>query len=400
MVKLNCVVLSAIFCAIALYGKFITVRNTGCKAVVSVKNISMVQGSLASSPARLSSGNVYSATMSVQKVSGVVGTFTVNSSAKGFLPLLIPSKIIEFYSGAYFEQGENLCLKGAWNEQRQCFQVSSLENCLGYTGRIYKIRAVCRRAFKRLLSSWGNAGGLIISLLSGSREYLMPDVEKSFRNAGLSHILALSGMHLSFMASFTGLLYSKIFGKKYEPLAKFSGILLFVWFAGFSPSLFRAFLFSMIIMILTFFKCRIEKDCFVSVLAVAFLLHIVIRPQDVFTVAFMLSYTALLGILVCGNFIMQYIAFIFPPYIANSVSSSASAFIATSPVCICEFGSVNPIGIIATVIVSPLISLFFVLAVVGIVFSLIIPFLSPIFSVILNVLYCLIMFFVRFFARG
>lgn len=404
MLKVNTVLLSAVICAIALYGKFIPVKDFGCKALVPIENFYMVKGKLYSSPEKISSGNMYSATMLLQDVAGTLGKYTVNSSADGFLKLVIPSQFIESYSDAYFEQGENLCLKGSWNKKWQSFFVSSVETSLGYDsdikGKLNNFRALCRISFKRLLSSWGDAGSLIISLLSGSHSSLSVDVTNSFRSAGVSHILALSGMHLSFMATLSGFFCAKTFGKKYEALARLAGVLFFVWFAGFSPSLFRAFLFSIIIMILMFFKCRVDKDCFISVLSLVFLLHIVFRPQDIFTLAFMLSYTALLGILVGSNFFMHYVALVFPSRINGSVSSSVSAFIATLPVCIYTFGSVNPLGIVATVIVSPLISVFMFLAVAGIFFSLILSFLSPVFSCILNVLYCLILFFVRFFARG
>ncbi|MCR5764323.1 MAG: ComEC/Rec2 family competence protein [Treponema sp.] len=342
--------------------------------------------------------------MSLQKVSGYVGHHFVNSSASGFLPIIIPAYIAEHSRGTYFEHGERLCLYGFWDNNTLNFHVSSLKMNYGYkqnvAGIVNNFRAFCRISFKRLLSSWGVAGGLIVSLLSGSRDCLSPDVCNSFRNAGLSHILALSGMHLSFISGLTGMLCYRIFGKKYELLARFSGIIIFVWFAGFSPSLFRAFLFSLLLMILVIFKCRVDEDCFISVLSSVFLLHIMIRPYDLFTIAFMLSYAALAGILILGNVFLRYACRVLPSYIAGSVSSSVSAFIATSPISLGFFGYVNPIGILASVIVSPLISLFLAVSFFCILFSIMLSFLSPVFSSILNELYYIILFFVNFFARG
>ncbi|MBR1911470.1 MAG: ComEC/Rec2 family competence protein [Treponema sp.] len=404
MIKGNTVVVAALVCAFFLYGKLVCVHNTGFMSLVPAKTLCMVKGKLVSSPEKMSSKAVYSAILCAEQATGTMGNYAVHSSAKGFLQVTIPSSLIDFYSGVCFEQGETLCLKGNWSEQRNCFQVSSLESCQGYAsnlvGTLYHVRARCRISFKRLVSAWNDAGGLIISLLSGSRVYLNDDVAEAFRNAGLSHILALSGMHLSFMAALSGGFFAKLFGKKYEAVARLFGILFFVWFAGLSPSLFRAFLFSMVIAVLQFFKCRVEEDCFLPVLAFVFMMHIVLRPQDVFTLAFMLSYSALLGILVCSTAFMRYGTFLFPSSIAHSVSSSVAAFVFTAPISFSVFGAVHPFGIFATVIVSPLVSVFLCIAVAGILFSLMIPFLSPAFSCILNALYCLILFFVRFFARG
>ena len=44
---------------------------------------------------------------------------------------------------------------------------------------------------------WGSAGGLLLALLSASKEYTSSAFSDAFRLAGLSHILALSGMHVS-----------------------------------------------------------------------------------------------------------------------------------------------------------------------------------------------------------
>lgn len=403
MVRFNSAVISALICSFVLYLGFVPVRNTGCKSLVSFKDISFAKGSLDSSPVKHSYDEFYSGVISVCSVSGSVSCNNITSSSKGRLSVLIPAVLVEYSENSFFEQGELLCCKGFWNDKKQCFQITSAES-VGFSGifggRLNRLRAVCRVSFKRQLKSWGNAGGLIISLLTGSRDYISVDTGNAFRNAGLSHILALSGLHLSFMAGLTGFVCTKLFGKKYILLARLLGIFAFVWFAGFSPSLYRAFLFSLIVIGLSFFKCRVENDCLINILAVVFLIHIVVRPYDMFNVAFMLSYTALAGILFASNFFLKYSIRFLPPAIAGSISASTSAQIATAPVCLHVFGTFSPIGIIATVFVSPLISVFLSISVLGIILSCLLPFLSPAFSCILNIIYSVIIFFVRFFARG
>ena len=70
-----------------------------------------------------------------------------------------------------------------------------------------RFRALCRLYFKRMMFAWGSAGGLLLALLCGARDFTESETADAFRMAGLSHILALSGMHLSLfygLAAFAG----------------------------------------------------------------------------------------------------------------------------------------------------------------------------------------------------
>jgi len=74
-------------------------------------------------------------------------------------------------------------------------------------------------------------------------------VSDAFRNAGLSHILALSGMHLSLVSGIAFFAGMRLFGKTKSYIFQFCAVSLFVWFAGFSPSLLRAFLCSVLLLL-------------------------------------------------------------------------------------------------------------------------------------------------------
>ena len=131
------------------------------------------------------------------------------SSASGTVKVFIPSEMAEVYlpgklysvaNGAFFEAGGLYSLKGHFSNDGQSFYV---ERCLSsgfphtFYGRLDYFRALCRLQFKRLMYSWGSAGGLLLALLCGAKEYTSSEISLGFKRAGLSHILALSGMHLS-----------------------------------------------------------------------------------------------------------------------------------------------------------------------------------------------------------
>ena len=419
------IILSACICVFFIYSGIVPCKkgNTyySLNPLESVTNLS---GIITSSPSMSGNGKSYAATLKVKKVMGAVPevrketlNHNTNSginksvfSASGTINVQLPSLYVETHSPGklysisktdmFIEKGSIISCIGTWSTQKNSFIVTSV-NTAEYSetvwGRIEYFRALCRLFFKRLMFSWGSAGALILSLLSGSRDYLSSSIRDAFRNAGLSHILALSGMHLSFFSGIAGSTSKKIVGKKYTLIPQVVGVLLFVWFAGLSPSLFRALLCSITMLIASTIAYR--KINILAVLSAAFLVHSVLFPQDIFNAAFMLSYGALAGILTVSEVIKTPFSMIFTPTISSSLSSSIGAQVATSPISISLFGELTPIGIISSTIVSPLITFFLTVSLIAIVLSLCIPFLSPLFGSILNKLYIVIVYFVELFAK-
>ncbi len=397
------------------------------KTLFPENQITSFVGKISSNPVPVSSKKYY--TISLDCLSCFSGDRA--SSAKGNVKVLIPSEEVEaLYPGHLFSLMQNESIiyeKGTFLE---CYvfyiddglyvsksvrpvkneSVETESGCgsgicggskLGRssfcTGGLNYVRAGSRLNFKRLMYSWKRAGSLVLSLLSGSREYLEDGVSDSFRLAGLSHILALSGMHLAFFAGLAGGTGLKILGKRFSFWAKLSGILFFVWFAGLSPSLYRALLCSLISLFLPAFYVKNPDQA--VVLSVAFLIHAVTFPEDLFSPAFLLSYGALAGILFISPFFNKYFVRILPQKTASSFAASLGAQAFTMPVSVFIFGSASPVGIISSVIVSPLISCFFSLSVLSIIFSFVFPSLSFVPGYILNMLYSAIMSVTETFAK-
>jgi len=242
---------------------------------------------------------------------------------------------------------------------------------------------------------WKGAGALLLALLSGSREYTEDGLADAFRKAGLSHILALSGMHLSLFGGIAFFLGNKIARRNLADLLQLLAVLFFVWFAGVSPSLFRSLLSSLIMFINS--SLRLKRFKGLTVLSASFLIHIMIYPSDMMSVTFMLSYGALTGIMTIGQLIKMLLTRRVFPKLSDGLSQSAGAQLFTAPVSIRYFGAVMPIGIISTLFMSPLILLFLYTGLFAIIICLLLPFLEPFFNVIMNIIYKAIQFTVNFF---
>lgn len=404
---------AAALCLVILYFSPVSPRLTqsllSSRTIYALfsENIKTLEGVICSNPvASKKYGGTYQSEIRVSSLTTKDGA---RSSASGYGKIYIPKAFVEaYFPGKLYtkSRGENALLADTGAvvrlEVQTCkdgsFLVSSCR-FLGWEGNalFFRFRSLCRLQFRRLMYEWKEAGGLLLALLSGERGYTEECVAEGFRKAGLAHILALSGMHLSLCSSLALTLGKKTVGERLGRFLQLFAVLFFVWFAGISPSLFRALLCSLIITISTL--TRKKSPDLLTVLAASFLIHVMMYPTHIQSVAFKLSYVSLFGILALGkiwNFL--YNRFLFPRA-ASSFSTSTSAQLITAPVNIRLFGSLSPVGVVASVLVSPLVTVFLYLGLGGIILCLGIPFLSPFIRDIMLLVYKVIKGGVLFFAR-
>ena len=392
--------ITALICAMSISIFSLESRDAHFFSLYPCDKICQIKGTVKSNPVISSSRNFYRCALEVEDCRTVSGY----STASGKINILISKEIVESHypKKLYFDSGVPCIESGAildcevvlLDEKERLFKADSIE-FLDWNNKISFFRAICRINFKRLLAMWNSAGGFLLALLSASKEYTEDIVSESFRLAGLSHILALSGMHVSIFSSTSQKLF-KFTGKRITNLLSVLSVALFVWFAGFSPSLTRALLGCLISFILDFFCIKLKK---IDTLCIAFLIQIMIFPSDFSSISFMLSYLALLGITLVSNPISRILSRFFGSYLGNSLSSSISAISFTGFLSARVFGFISPIGVISTIIMSPLVTLFLIMGLFCILLALIFPFLSMPLGTILQILYYVIKQISIFFAK-
>ena len=317
----NPVFLAALVCAFLFYFDIVSIKDRECfYCLFPSEKIVLLKGSLASSPVKSSSEKKYYA--ADFKVSEAVLDNSSKTACSGTVKILIPLELVEkYYPGKIytsfnvsknekkypllFETGNNFLLNVDFSEGNFSFFVVKSAVSFGFSqsfsGFLQKIRSLCRLQFKRLMYGWNEAGGLLLALLSGSREYTESLTGEAFKNAGLSHILALSGMHLNLFGGIAFFFGKRLTKRSTADFFQLAAIIFFVWFAGLSPSLFRAMLSSLIVFFNSALRMRRFKG--ITVLSASFLLQLMIFPVHLKSPAFMLSYGALAGIMSIGQVI-------------------------------------------------------------------------------------------------
>lgn len=365
------------------------------RALVPYSRVSRIDATLVADPAPTGSGLEYVACR-VRSVSRQDGAgFSADGACVVFLPSeLVRSSLPGGIAGAagkpvVFSSGLRASFAGSFSPpvpgEAMAFRATGIVRGSGdWTNRVDEFRAGLRVSLMRRLYDWGEPGGFLLALLSGNREYLDPSLAADFKNTGLSHILALSGMHLSLLSLVAVRFGKRIGGKRVSIRLSIVAILFFVWFAGFSPSLSRALLMALLLMALT--RLGLAPDV-LQILALTAYIQLLWNPADAQSVAYMLSYGALAGILTFGEAMVDAIPARWRTPVGESLCASVGAQLLTSPITAVIFGVLAPIGIVASCAASPLSSVFMVAGMGLVAVSAVVPPLSPLCGAALTALY-------------
>ena len=131
----------------------------------------------------------------------------------------------------------------------------------------------------------------------------------------------------------------------------------------------------------------------------SFLIQISIFPNHIFNYGFILSYSALVGLDLGQKIFLPLFCRLFPKRISSDLSSSLGAQLITGPICLLGFGTCSPVGVISSVIVSPIATIFLSLGIFALILSLFIPFLLQPFGCIMSLIYVILDWIVNFFAK-
>jgi len=216
-------------------------------------------------------------------------------------------------------------------------------------------------------------GGLALALLLGIRDSLDSGLTDLYRAAGISYILALSGMHLAVIIALISFLLKKPLGLRPAAIVGAAVIVAYCFVVGPLPSLYRSALMYLLGALAVI--GMLKRDS-LSILSMAFLIQIAASPQAGISLSFILSYLAMLGILVLGKSLNDSLRGVIPPFLLGPLALSIGAFIGTAAVVSHVFGDVRPAGILAGIVIAPLTTAFMVGSILWLCVDALIPALS------------------------
>ena len=253
----------------------------------------------------------------------------------------------------------------------------NLENLTQQSGRASFVDALKNKTKSILLDNMTEENaGFSYAVLFGDKSLLTETYTEIFRNGGLAHILAVSGMHIAFLVGAILFVLKLCKVKKKVQFFVILGI-LFVYnlLCGFAPSVFRASVMSLCLMLGMLLG---ERNDNVSNISFAGVIILIFQPLYLFDVGFLLSFGAVFGIFIFAKtFEKLFVKIKLPKFLASSVSVIIAATLGTLPWVCKYFKILAPISLISNLIVVPLFSVMYVLLLFAVAINLIIslPFL-------------------------
>lgn len=226
-------------------------------------------------------------------------------------------------------------------------------------------------------------------ILLGNTEGLEEKIKEDFRNSNISHILAISGMHVTYIIIGIKYFLDKLNLNKIKQNYILIGFLvLFLIVTGFSVSCIRACIMSAI-SIISFNLER--KNNFYRSLMFTFILVIFVNPFNIFNIGMWLSFLSTLSIVLFNKFFIRLFQIKFKrkkiSIIYKNIILSISAQILIIPIIIYTFNTISLTFFISNVLVSLIIAPVLMLGYLSIIVSFI---FMPIAKILVYIESCLI----------
>ena len=197
--------------------------------------------------------------------------------------------------------------------------------------------------------------GLFVGILIGDKENITEEIEEDFKNSSLSHMLAVSGTHVSYIILGLSFLLSN-FGKRYTNIFSILFLIFFMYLTNFTASVVRACIMGIILL-----GSKIlyrKSDIYVS-MALSILIILIENPFKILDVGLILSYAGTLGIVVLyriwSNEVKTKNKII--KYIINTLLITCSAQIFVFPIIAVYFNNVSITFFISNLLATPVLAI-------------------------------------------
>lgn len=228
----------------------------------------------------------------------------------------------------------------------------------------------------------GDTMGFAKALLLGDTKDLSFKDDVAFRNSGIRHIVAVSGLHISILLSAVYVFTHK--RRFLTPLIGIPVLLLFAAVVGFTPSVNRACLMQGLMLLSILLNQEYDPP---TSLAFAVLTILILDPMSIASVSFQLSVSSILGIFLFEGVIHKYLSeqkllrnakgnsrrAKLIRWFTGTVSVSVSALVFTIPVSAFYFRSFSLISVLSNLLTLWIVTYVFCGIAVALVAGLIFP---------------------------
>ena len=282
--------------------------------------------------------------------------------------------LVNYYSDINVSYGDYIYVYGVFKKPKENgnfnlfnYKRYLLSNKINYVVTASKITIIKKNdnVFYKLknnllkrIESANRSKGYILAFLYADKSLIEKDIYTKYQKIGVSHLFAVSGMHVSLISIVLLKLLNKIKERKrYIIVSIFLSIYLFL--TNFTISMVRATFQFILFFINKSFKLNIDNSNLVILL---FSILVIINPYNIYNIGFLFSFIISFTLIRCSKLIKG-------KFIIKSLKISLISFFSSMPVLINNFFEVNFLGIILNIIYIPFVSyILFPLSLVTVLF--------------------------------
>lgn len=225
---------------------------------------------------------------------------------------------------------------------------------------------------------------LLLGILIGERDNIQEDIIESFRTANLSHILAVSGAHTSYIIlGITYLISKSKTPKRIGYIITIIILLIFIMITGASYSVVRACIMAIVVIGA---KICYRKENFFTSICISLIIILIQNPFAINDIGLKLSFMGTAGIVIFNKSITNFfIKLKIKQKIAEALSVTFSAQLMIMPITILNFNTISLTFFISNILASPLLGIIIIFGFISIFISSILNPISKILFLILHI---------------
>lgn len=207
---------------------------------------------------------------------------------------------------------------------------------------------------------------LLLGLILGYKTDIVEETQENFRNASMSHILAVSGMHVAYVILGINLIFKNLIGKKNTNILSIFILIFYMFITNFSPSITRAGIMGIIVLLS---KLIYRKNDIYTSISISLLLILIYNPFLIQNLGLQLSYGGVVGIVLFNKSILKFLKNInlknkvykykirpkiqkYLDKIKEIISVSISVQLSILPIILYNLNTFNPYFLISNLILS------------------------------------------------
>ena len=257
------------------------------------------------------------------------------------------------------------------------------------------VRNNIKKIMYKLLTK--DARELVIGMMIGDKEELDANITENFKNSNLTHMLAVSGAHISYVILGLNLMLKKT-SNRFRKIFIICFLIFFVGVTDFTPSVQRASIMAILLLISTMLYR--SQDTYTSI-AFSGLVILIINPYSFFDVGFQLSFGGTIGIVLMYNNLIKRFKTNgkLKDYIVSSVCVSVCANLIIIPIMAFNFNTVSLTFWISNLLAGPFLGVIIILGFCVYLLSFVIFPVAKIISIPLKYLIYILLIIVKYCSK-